>query len=82
MSQQVSGARLRSEVRQEALDRFIYRMTVESVRRWPEAARQMYAGGFRLPLITDLEWLERTTFTVRKDGRLNNAVHCCHTVRP
>ena len=75
------GTDLKPEARRQVLDRFVYRMTNESIARWPEAARQMRVGGFRMPILTDAEWLARTEFATRKDGLLSNAVRYCRTAR-
>ena len=71
------GSEMPERARQEALNAFVYRMTFESVRRWPDATRKM--RGFRLPLISDKAWLAHTYFAVTKAGRLaRNVNHCSH----
>jgi hypothetical protein len=73
------GTQLHPEDRRHVLDAYLYRMTFESVRRWPQPARQMYAGGYRLPLISDAAWLACTSFRTTKRGRLDRRVnHCEH----
>lgn len=76
---QVNGLQLSATAQRQALDRFVYRMTQESIVRWPEAARQMKVGGYRMPIRTDAEWLAATLFWVRKDGRLSNRHRYCET---
>jgi hypothetical protein len=77
----LNGNQLRPEEQQAVLNSYIYRMTHESVVRWPEARRVMERGGYRLPLISDQEWLKLTCFTVRKDGRLDRRARFCHSRR-
>ena len=77
----LNGNQLRPEDQQAVLNSYPYRMTHESVVRWPEARRVMESGGFRLALISDQEWLECSRFAVRKDGRLDRRVRFCESKR-
>ncbi len=74
------GTELCEEDQKQVLDAFIYRMTHESVRRFPEATKVMYEGGYRLPLISDLEWLECTKFRVTGAKRLHKLAKYCLTM--
>lgn len=78
----MKGTQLHPIDRAAVLNRFPYRMTVESIQRWPDAAKTMRDGGFRCPIITDAEWLECTHFKVRKDGRLDARASFCECNRP
>lgn len=82
MAHTVSGLRLPPADQRHVLNAFIYRMTEESVKRWPEAARQMWAGGYRLPIISDQAWLACTLFWVKNDGRLDRRCRYCQSDRP
>ena len=62
--------------RQHVLAAFVYRNTVENIRR--NAAAVKRAGG-SLPPITDAQWLAITQFTVTNAGRLDQRVHHCYT---
>lgn len=74
------GSLLHSGDKETVLNSFTNRMTHESVKRWPEASKRMLAGGFRMSLISDAEWLSSTTFAVRKtDRRLDEkSTYCEH----
>lgn len=72
------GSLLHPSDRQHVLDSFMYRMTFESAKRWPQATEWMIKGGFRMTLIADEQWLGSTTFTVRQsDRRLDQRVTTC-----
>lgn len=71
------GTLLHPSDRSHVLSSFIYRMTHESVKRWPEATMQMRDGGFRMSLISDEEWLASTRFAIRRDGRLDERSKRC-----
>ena len=74
---QVYGNQLSQEAQQEALNRFLHRMTKESIERWPVFADWMIRrGGYRLPPISDQEWLAQTLFWVTDSGRLAKRRHC------
>lgn len=75
------GTELHPDDQRAVLDAYPYRMTHESVKRWPQAKAQMIQGGYRLPLVSDAEWLGLTYFAVTKAGRLNRAVQWCRTIR-
>lgn len=75
------GDRLHPADRAHVLDAYPYRMTAESCRRWPAIADLMRRGGFRLPIISDEEWLRTTEFRIRKDGRLDQRSKYCHSHR-
>jgi len=77
MAQWITGDRLTADDRRDVLARFVYRMTFEARRQWPEAERQMLAGGWRMETLTDAQWLSSTTFAVRKDGRLDRRINHC-----
>lgn len=74
------GNELRPEVQQDALRTFVHRMTRENALRHPEHAAYMIAGGYRLVLISDEEWLRRTRFHVTREGRLDRRHSGCETV--
>ena len=78
---QVRGTDLRFDVQREALARFVHRMTRETVARFPDFAAYMFRNGYRMPIVSDREWLERTLFWVRDDGRLSNRHRYCQTDR-
>ena len=73
------GTELHPDDRREVLEAYLYRMTTEAQKRWPEIARTMRAGGYRMPERSDAEWLAATAFCVRKDGRLHQGVRRCYT---
>lgn len=77
-----TGKELHPADKRHVLAAYVYRMTHESVRRWPDAARTMREGGFRLPLLSDDEWLAVTEFRVRQDGRLDRRAKFCLSHRP
>lgn len=75
----VLGTALSAAQQAHVLNAYLYRMTHESVRRWPTAAKQMRDGGFRLSLITDREWLAHTRFKITNTGKLDGRTrHCEH----
>ena len=78
---QLTGDKLTPEDRKHVLDAYIYRMTVESVKRWPNTSETMRDGGFNLPQITDEEWLQNTLFRVTKSGRLDKRARFCYSRR-
>ena len=55
---------------------YIYRNTVENIRRNPGAVRQ---AGSTLAPITDARWLEITEFDVKDSGRLDSRSKYCYT---
>jgi hypothetical protein len=71
------GTELNASDRQHVLAAYVYRNTVENIRR--NAAAVKRAGG-SLPPITDAQWLEITQFTVTNAGRLDQRVHHCHLI--
>ena len=73
----VLGTQLAPAVQARALAAYPYRMTHESIRRWPGIADHMRQGGYRMSIISDQEWLASTWFTVRKDGNLSARSHYC-----
>lgn len=72
------GTELNPADRARVLASYVYRMTHESLARYPEAGRRMRTGGYRMPILTDAEWLARTRFAVRRDGRLDARVRYCN----
>lgn len=74
------GSLLHPVDREAVLNRYPYRMTVESVAQWPASSAIMWGGGFKFSLITDEQWLASTTFAVRKsDRRLDEReAYCRH----
>ena len=73
------GSLLTTEDRIYVLAAYVHRCTVENFARRPDVAKRAYAGGFRMRLLTDAEWLDATDFAVRKDGHLDGRVHTCRT---
>lgn len=61
----VLGTQLAPAVQARALAAYPYRMTHESIRRWPGTADHMRQGGYRMSIISDQEWLASTWFTAR-----------------
>ena len=81
MARFIAGDRLTPEDRAHVLGAYCYRMTKESVKRWPAASEMMIEGGYSLPLVTDEEWLKNTLFQVTRKGRLDKRVNHCITRR-
>jgi len=75
----IYGNDLHPDDRAAVLDRYVYRMTVESVQRWPDVALYMHRSGYRMPARTDAEWLLNTRFAVRRDGRLDRRARGCYS---
>lgn len=73
----VRGSELPERLRVAVLNRYVYRMTVESIRRWPEAAKTMRDGGYAMPPRTDAEWLDATAFYVTRNGELSARHRYC-----
>lgn len=71
------GSELSPEDRSHVLAAFVHRMTVEARRQWPDFARRMIAGGYRMPLKTDAQWLAETRFATDSLGRLDRRVSNC-----
>lgn len=67
------GADLHPVDRDYVLRAYVYRMTTEAQRRWPEVARRMKAGGWRMPERSDAQWMRETYFKVKKNGRLDKS---------
>lgn len=63
------------------LSAYCYRMTRESISRWPEASQYMMTAGFALPIISDRQWLACTEFCVTNSGRLSRRHSNCVTYR-
>lgn len=68
----MKGSDLHPDDQREVLRSYVYRMTTEAQRKWPDVARYMKAGGWRMPEISDSEWLNTTYFAVNQNGRLNH----------
>lgn len=69
------GTLLHQADKEHVLRAFVYRMTHESIVRFPGAVIR----GYNLTLISDSEWLSSTTFRIRKsDRRLHLGMQCCH----
>lgn len=77
----ILGTQLHPADRDYVLSAYTYRGTVENFGRNPAQAKRMRDGGFRMPLISDAEWLASTRFAVKKDGRLDHRVNSCFTER-
>lgn len=45
----------------------------------PRFAAYMRRGGYRMPIITDQEWLSKTWFHTRQDGGLDARYASCET---
>lgn len=73
----IKGSELSPELRRHALNAFPFRMTHESVQRWPECSEHMRKGGYRMPLKSDAEWLEETGFYVTIEGHLSERHRYC-----
>lgn len=76
---QVTGDQLHADDRRAVLAQYLYRMTVEAQRQWPEVAHSMRENGWRMPDRTDAEWLAATQFHVRRNGRLDARYSFCET---
>lgn len=73
----VRGNELPEVLRSQVLNRYPYRMTEESAKRWPETTKRMVRGGYSLPLISDVEWLRISEFDVTARGELSRrTTHC------
>lgn len=70
------GDKLTAADQAHVLRAFVHRFTMEHVPRW---ARTPFADGrFPSPQFkSDAEWLERTSFATRKDGRLDTRAKFC-----
>ena len=75
----IVGTLLSPEDQAYVLNAYVHRMTDESIARFPDFARRMRAGGYRMPARTDAQWLASTYFAVRKDARLDRRVSHCET---
>ena len=73
------GDKLPERLRAAVLRQYVYRMTVESVRERPDVADYMRRGGYRLPIITDAQWLENKAFYVTKRGELSARHRYCQS---
>jgi hypothetical protein len=73
------GSDLHPNDKRHVLNSYLYRMTIESVARWPRVAEYMRATGYRMPIRSDADWLASTYFRVRRDGRLDGRVNACRT---
>lgn len=67
----VFGDMLHPEDKKHVLNAYVYRMTFENIERHPRIAQYMWTNGYRLELIHDTEWLKKSRFAVRRDGRLD-----------
>lgn len=77
----VRGSELPERLRVAVLNRYVYRMTVESIRRWPEAAKTMRDGGYAMPPISDEQWLSEKAFYVTRNGELSERHRYCTPAR-
>ncbi len=73
----VRGDRLTDATRRDVLRRFPYRMTTESIASNPTATATMRRGGYRMPIISDVEWLATKAFHIKSDGTLDNRHSYC-----
>lgn len=71
------GSELSKQDQQKVLAAFVHRMTTEARRQWPEFARRMVSGGYRMPGRNDAQWLAETHFATDSLGRLNDRVSNC-----
>ena len=71
------GSELSTSDQNKVLNQFVHRMTVEARKRWPDFARRMIQGGYRMPLRTDAQWLAETRFATDVHGNLNDRVSNC-----
>lgn len=81
-NRQTIGTDLCAEDRAYVLNAYIHRMTDESIARFPEHARRMRAGGYRMPAFTDAQWLACTWFATKANGRLDARSRYCECRRP
>jgi hypothetical protein len=77
-----SGTQLHPADREQVLRSYMYRMTIENVRRNPQATATMLKGGYRAGLVSDATWLANTRFAVRKNGRLDQRSQHCESNVP
>lgn len=78
MKTYLRGSELDYSVRREVLARFCNRMTVENIARYPYLKSMM--DGYRMPIITDAQWLAHTQFAVTKTGKLDKREKHCMTL--
>ncbi len=76
------GSQLSYSEQQKALSRFVHRMTKENILKHPAYAQRQFKHGYRMPIITDCEWLACTEFTVTKSGKLDERVNHCYCKQP
>lgn len=71
----ISGNALRREEQQHVLAAYVHRNTREHKPAW---ARALWQGKpYPVQFASDREWLERTLFVVRNDGRLDQRYRQC-----
>jgi hypothetical protein len=73
----IRGDRLNPATRSDVLRRFIYRMTAESIAQYPDIAARMRIGGYRMPILSDADWLKTKAFAVKANGTLDNRERFC-----
>lgn len=73
----IRGDMLTDEQTRAVLNRFAHRMTYENAKARPGHVSFMRRGGYRLPLVSDAEWLADHCFYVTRRGELSERhVHC------
>ena len=76
------GTELAPQQQREVLARYCHRMTHENIKQRPDFARYMTRNGYRMPIISDAEWLACTRFKVRNNGELDRRAKYCETRNP
>ena len=66
----VVGTDLPHDIKQQVLRSYVYRMTVDAVATCPQQAQCKTQGGYRMPIITDAEWLADALFPITSKGKL------------
>ncbi len=73
----IRGNDLSETNKRAVLNMFVHRMTVENVKARPEHAAWMYEGGYRMPIVSDSEWLASKAFPVTKRGTISERHKYC-----
>jgi len=76
MTRYLSGDKLTPKARQEVLNAYGYRWTIENLER----AKQWYGHKGNWPKmapVSDYVWLKQHAFAVRKDGGLDSRARSC-----
>lgn len=73
----IRGDKLPERLRSAVLRAYVYRMTHEARRAFPEATAQMLRGGYRLDPVSDADWLASKAFYVTRRGELSARHRFC-----